>query len=108
VVCGKVPVVIPYIDPGLQLALTIRDELRRYRDTHGRPPKLLLMVNHGPVALGQTATEVMNITLMANKWAQVVWGTYALGGPHFMSEKEAERIDNRLDEHHRRKQLTGA
>ncbi len=107
VVCGKAPAVVPYIDPGFPLSLAIRNELRRYRDTYGRSPKLLLMVNHGAVALGQTATEVLNISLMANKWAQVIWGTYALGGPRFLPDREVERIDSRLDEHHRRRQLTG-
>jgi len=50
---------------------------------------------------------VLNISLMANKWAQVIWGTYALGGPRFLPDREVERIDSRLDEHHRRRQLTG-
>ena len=106
-VCGKAPAVVPYTDPGFPLALAIQNELRRYRDTYGHPPKLLLMVNHGPVALGQTATDVLNISLMANKWAQVIWGTYAVGGPHFLPNREVERIDSRLDEHHRRRQLIG-
>ena len=107
VVCGVAPAVIPYVDPGFVLGLAVRDELRRYRQVYGRPPKLLLMVNHGPVALGQTATEVLNIMRMADKWAKILQGTYALGGPNFMPEKEVERIDNRLDEHYRRQQLRG-
>jgi rhamnose utilization protein RhaD (predicted bifunctional aldolase and dehydrogenase) len=108
VVCGKAPAVVEYIDPGFPLARAIRDELRRFQDAHGRSPKLLLMVNHGPIALGQTATEVLNIMLMANKWAQILWGTYALGGPQFMPEHEVTRIDSRLDEHYRRQQLSSA
>ena len=45
------PAVVPYVDPGFTLALIVRDELRRYQEAHGAPPKLLLMVNHGLVAL---------------------------------------------------------
>jgi hypothetical protein len=30
-----------------------------------------------------------------------------LGGPQFMPENEVERIDRRLDEHYRRKQISG-
>lgn len=108
VVCGKAPAVVEYVDPGLPLALAVRDELRRYQDAHGRSPKLLLMVNHGPIALGQTATEALNIMLMADKWAQILWGTYALGGPQFMPEHEVARIDSRLDEHYRRQRLASA
>jgi rhamnose utilization protein RhaD (predicted bifunctional aldolase and dehydrogenase) len=107
VVCGRHPAVVPYVDPGFALGRVVRDEFRRYADAHGHLPKLLLMVNHGLVALGQTAQEAFNITLMADKWARVLLGTYALGGPHFMPDEEAERIDRRLDEHYRRGQLRG-
>jgi ribulose-5-phosphate 4-epimerase/fuculose-1-phosphate aldolase len=64
------------------------------------------MVNHGPVALGQTAQEALNIMLMADKWAKILQGTYALGGPTYLPDQQAARIDNRLDEHYRRQQLT--
>ena len=106
VVCGVAPAVIPYVDPGFVLGMTVRDELSRYREAHGRQPKMLLMLNHGVVALGQTPTEVLNIMLMADKWARVLIGTYALGGPNFLSTQDVERIDSRLDEHYRRGRLT--
>jgi rhamnose utilization protein RhaD (predicted bifunctional aldolase and dehydrogenase) len=105
VVCGKAPAVVPYIDPGFALAKAIQAELRRYREAHGGPPKLLLMINHGLTALGQTAREVLNIMLMADKWARILLGTFALGGPRFLPESEVERIDGRLDEHYRRRKL---
>ncbi len=107
VVCGRYPAVVPYVDPGFDLARAVRTELRRYQDAYGVSPKLLLMVNHGITALGKTMQEALNITLMADKWARVLLGTYSLGGPHYMPEQEAARIDNRLDEHYRRSQLTG-
>lgn len=106
VVCGGAPAVIPYVDPGYVLGHAVRAELHRYRGTYGRAPKLLLMVNHGVVALGQTPTEVLNIMLMADKWAKILLGTYALGGPNFLSDQDVERIDSRLDEHYRRLCLT--
>lgn len=105
VVCGRHPAVVPYVDPGFILAKVVRDELRRYQDAHGHAPKLLLMVNHGLVALGQTAQEALNITLMADKWAKIIVGSYALGGPNFLPDEQSARIDNRLDEHYRRQQL---
>jgi rhamnose utilization protein RhaD (predicted bifunctional aldolase and dehydrogenase) len=108
VVCGRHPAVVPYVDPGFMLAKVVRAELRRYQDVHGASPKLLLMVNHGITALGQTMQEALNITRMADKWARTLLGTYALGGPAFMPENEATRIDSRPDEHYRRSQLTGA
>ncbi|CAA9587782.1 MAG: hypothetical protein AVDCRST_MAG86-3910 [uncultured Truepera sp.] len=105
VVCGRAPAVVPYTDPGFALAKAVRAELKRYGDTYGVPPKLLLMENHGPVALGESAREVLNITLMADKWARTLLGTYALGGPRFLPESEVARIDSRLDEDYRRRRL---
>ena len=64
------------------------------------------MVNHGMVALGQTPAEVLNIMLMADKWAHVLLGTYAMGGPNYLSETDVDRIDSRLDEHYRRGRLS--
>ena len=106
VVCGLHPAVVPYVDPGFALAKAVRGELQRFKTDHGQPPKLLLMENHGVVALGQSAAEVLNIHLMADKWAKTLLGTYALGGPKFLPNEEAARIDNRLDEHYRRLELS--
>jgi len=105
VVCGRVPAVVPYTDPGFSLAKAVQTELRRYLREYGHSPKLLLMENHGPVALGQSAKEVMNIMLMAEKWASILWGSYVLGGPRFLPGDEAMRIDKRLDEIYRRREL---
>ena len=105
VVCGVAPAVVPYVDPGFGLAKAVQAELLRYQEVYGAPPKLLLMENHGLVALGSSAREALNITLMADKWARTLAGTYALGGPRFLPPEEVARIDNRLDEHYRRQRL---
>lgn len=107
VVCGRHPAIVPYVDPGFYLGHAVRAELRRYQDAHGKSPKLLLMVNHGITALGQTAQEALNILRMADKWARILQGSYALGGPNYMPDEEADRIDQRLDEVYRRKVLAG-
>jgi rhamnose utilization protein RhaD (predicted bifunctional aldolase and dehydrogenase) len=107
VVCGVNPAVVPYVDPGFSLALAFRTALRQYLDRHGHAPKLLLMEKHGMVALGGSPAEVLNISLMADKIARVIQGTYALGGPSPLSEQEAERIETRQDEHYRRSMLAG-
>jgi rhamnose utilization protein RhaD (predicted bifunctional aldolase and dehydrogenase) len=102
VVCGTHLAVVPYIDPGLHLAVAVRDSLREFMDRHGAAPKVILMVNHGPVALGANDTEVLNIMLMLDKWAKVIAGTYLLGGPQFLDSSTTDRIENRPDEHYRR------
>ncbi len=107
VVCGRHLAVVPYVDPGLPLACAVQETLRTYREQHGHGPKVLLMVNHGPVALGKTAGEVLNIMLMLDKWARILIHAQAFGGPRYLAADDADHLDNRPDEHYRRKQLAG-
>jgi rhamnose utilization protein RhaD (predicted bifunctional aldolase and dehydrogenase) len=104
VYCGPAPIYVPYTDPGVPLALAIRDSIDRYLDEYHESPKVILMQNHGLIALGKTASEVENITAMFVKTARVILGTYALGGPHPMSAKAVARIHTRPDEQYRRKE----
>jgi rhamnose utilization protein RhaD (predicted bifunctional aldolase and dehydrogenase) len=105
VVCGRHVAVVPYIDPGLALAREVRHALRDFRAAHGTSPKVILLENHGPVALGSSDTAVLNILLMLDKWARILAGTLAVGGPQFLPSAVSDRIDNRPDEHYRRAQI---
>jgi rhamnose utilization protein RhaD (predicted bifunctional aldolase and dehydrogenase) len=104
VYCGPAPVYVPYTDPGVPLARRVRDEIDRYLQEYRERPKVILMQNHGFIALGKTAAEVENITAMYVKTARVILGTYALGGPHFMSAQAVARIHTRPDELYRRQE----
>jgi rhamnose utilization protein RhaD (predicted bifunctional aldolase and dehydrogenase) len=104
VYCGVAPVYIPYTDPGIPLARAVRDSIHRYLDEYGETPKVILMQNHGFIALGRPALEVENITAMYVKAARVLLGSYALGGPHFLSPADVARIHTRPDELYRRKE----
>ena len=103
VYCGPAPVYVPYTDPGLPLARRVRDLIAQHLDVLSEPPKVILMQNHGLIALGRSAQEVENITAMYVKAARVLLGTYALGGPHFMTADQVARIHTRPDEAYRRK-----
>jgi rhamnose utilization protein RhaD (predicted bifunctional aldolase and dehydrogenase) len=103
VYCGPAPAYVPYVDPGVPLARTVRQSIADYGETYGEAPKVILMQNHGFIALGRTATEVENITAMYVKTCRVLLGTYALGGPNFLSPQAVDRIHTRPDEHYRRK-----
>jgi len=103
VYCGPASVYVPYTDPGVPLARAVRDSIGRYIDAHHEIPKVILMQNHGLIALGRTAQEVEDITAMAVKAARVLLGTYALGGPHFLTAESVARIHTRPDEAYRRK-----
>lgn len=102
VYCGPAPVFVPYTDPGLILAKAVRQAIEKYGETWGQPPKVILMQNHGFIALGKSAAEVENITAMGVKAARVILGTYAAGGPNFFTTQQAERIRTRPDEHYRK------
>lgn len=102
VVCGPAPVFVPYTDPGLPLALSIRQEITRYKAEYDRAPKVVLLQNHGLIALGKSAAEVLRITAMLVKTARIILGAYTMGGPHFLSQADVDRIDTRPDELYRR------
>lgn len=101
VVCGADPLFVPYVDPGLELAAAVRDLLT----VRSRPPKAIYLQNHGLVALGQTPQEVLQITAMAVKAAEILLGALATGAPAFLPDDEVARIDSRPDEHYRRRVL---
>lgn len=103
VVCGPAPVLIPYVDPGLPLAHAVRDGINLYIDEYGELPKVMHLQNHGLFVFGPSAQQVENVTAMMVKAARILIGTYALGGPNFMTRQAVSRIHTRPDEHYRQK-----
>jgi rhamnose utilization protein RhaD (predicted bifunctional aldolase and dehydrogenase) len=107
VLCGPRSVFVPYSDPGLPLALAIRANVRAYMDEQGEAPKVILLQNHGLIALGQTPTEALNVTAMCVKAAHIFAGACAVGEPVFMSEADIYHIYRRPDEIYRRQRFVG-
>ncbi len=105
VCCDVASVFIPYTDPGLKLAQAIRKETEEFIRNMGRPPRVILMENHGIITLGRSVEAVMSAMLMAEKTATVWLGAAALGGPKFMTPEHVARISGRPDEALRRKML---
>ena len=105
VLCGVAPLLIPYTDPGIPLARYVGKLLNEYLDQYGDTPRTIIMQNHGFIALGQSAQEVIDITAMAIKTARILMGTYIFGGPNFMSQKDVDRIHTRPDEIYRQIKL---
>jgi rhamnose utilization protein RhaD (predicted bifunctional aldolase and dehydrogenase) len=102
VYCGPASVFVPYTDPGLPLAREIAKRTREFQENHGEVPRLILLQNHGIIAIGATVQTVMACTMMANKAAAIFTGAAAMAGPIFLSPREVERIATRRDEVHRR------
>lgn len=105
VCCGEASVFVPYADPGLKLARAIRRETTAFIERLGHPPCVILVANHGLIALGPTPAAVIAATLMADKAAFIFLGAAAIGKPRFLSAAQVARIAGRPDEHHRRKIL---
>jgi rhamnose utilization protein RhaD (predicted bifunctional aldolase and dehydrogenase) len=102
VYCGPAVVFVPYTDPGLPLALRVREEVDNFITLWGISPKVILLENHGFIALGSSIKEVQNITAMGVKVARVILGAYAAGGLKFLSEQAVKRIHKRPDEKYRK------
>jgi rhamnose utilization protein RhaD (predicted bifunctional aldolase and dehydrogenase) len=103
VLCGPESVLVPYVDPGLPLALAIRASVRDFMEDWGEAPKVILLQNHGIIVLGQTPQEILNIMGMAVKSAHIFAGAAQLGGPVFLSPEDVLHIVKRPDEIYRRK-----
>ena len=107
VCCGTTPAYVEYVDPGVALARKLKEVVTDYVKEHGVEPRAILMQNHGLIALGSTAKEVESITLMWDKTAKVLAGTFQFGGPNYMSGEHVSRIDTRPDEAQRKKLIEG-
>jgi len=106
VCCGVESVFVPYTDPGLQLAQAIRVAVVAYIRRLARPPRVILLENHGFIALGATPEAVLAATLMGAKAAEIFAGAAALGGsPRFLTPAHVIRIAGRPDEHYRQQAL---
>ncbi|MGO8837006.1 MAG: class II aldolase/adducin family protein [Limisphaerales bacterium] len=105
VCCDVASVFVPYTDPGLRLARAIRERTNQFIKKHRRPPRVVLLENHGLITLGRTPEAVRAAMLMAEKAASVWLGAATLGGPVFLSTKIIARLAGRPDEALRRKVL---
>jgi rhamnose utilization protein RhaD (predicted bifunctional aldolase and dehydrogenase) len=105
VVCGPAACCVEYADPGLPLARAIKAQVERYIAKYDISPKTIYLQNHGFIALGATAREVVSITQMADKAAQILLGALSTGEPKFMSDTAVERIYHRPDERVRQREL---
>ncbi len=108
VCCGEESVFVNYSDPGLKLAQAIQKETDKFAQRRGQLPRIILLENHGLIAIGKSPEAVLAATLMADKAAQIfINATSAEGGasPRFLSDAQVARIARRPDEHHRRKAL---
>jgi rhamnose utilization protein RhaD (predicted bifunctional aldolase and dehydrogenase) len=106
VCCGVESVFVPYTDPGLKLSQAIKRAVETYIKRVQRAPRVILLENHGLIALGGTPEAVLAATLMAVKAARIFVGAASTGAaPRFLTPAQVVRIAGRPDEHYRQKAL---
>ncbi|RYX82378.1 class II aldolase [bacterium] len=105
VCCGATSPLVPYVHPGVPLALAIKQEVEAHIERFGEAPRLVLLRNHGLIALGKTPNAVIAATMMAEKAARVFLGAVSAGGPTFMDAEQVSRIAGWNAEHYRQKVL---
>ena len=105
VYCGVEPIYIEYVDPGLELARIIRQRSLKFVEEQNCNPKVILIQNHGMIALGKTAHEVEAITAMWCKTCKVLAGAHVFGGVNYFTKENVNRIYTRPEEHYRKQQF---
>lgn len=107
VVIGRRALLVPYSDPGVVVAREVRARLADHARQWGMP-RVIYLGNHGMVALGASASHVLQLTEMADKVSRVLATTLSIGNVVPMTDESAERIDTRDDEQTRRAALARA
>ena len=107
VICGPESVLVPYADPGLALGREVQRLAAKFVDQHGDFPRAIYLKNHGFIALGATAKEVLNVTMTSTKAAKIRSGAMALGGLSLLPTADIERIHRRPDVRYRQRVMGG-
>lgn len=106
VVVGR-PAWVGYEEPGLALGRAVARSIAGHGDRYGAPPRLVLLGNHGLVALGRSSDEVEAVTTMAVKAARTRMIAHAVGTPRYLDVAGSDALAARPDEVARRALLSG-
>jgi len=107
VYCGPESAWVPYTDPGLTLASAVRESAERFIEKWHMAPRVMMVQNHGMIALGTTPEQVLAATITAVKAARVRLGAQVWGGLHPLTPEHLDRIFTRPDEKYRQDKLSG-
>ncbi|MGV8913576.1 MAG: class II aldolase/adducin family protein [Rhodoglobus sp.] len=98
---------IPYAQPGLELGRLFLERLGEHVEQYGETPSLILLGNHGIVAISDSADGAEAISLMAVKSARVRLGALQAGGIASLGADVTAHYFDRPDFRERRAALTG-
>jgi rhamnose utilization protein RhaD (predicted bifunctional aldolase and dehydrogenase) len=102
-----VPLFVPYAAPGIDLGRVYLERLRGYFAEHGELPSVVLLGNHGIVAIGGSAEAVEAITLMTVKGARTRVQALSIGGVVGLGDDAVSHYLQRTDMSERRKTIAG-
>ena len=97
--CGPRSLFVPYMDPGLPLAVDLRYRLENYMNQFGDPPSTILLGNHGMIALGHTAEAVLGATAMTQKAARAYATAQSCGGALSLPDDHIQRLIQPRSDH---------
>ena len=104
VVIGR-PLYVPYAQPGIELGRVFHRALARRHAETGELPALVLLGNHGIVAIAPTADGIQAVCEMAVKGARVRQIAYSAGGVAPLSAEAVDKFFARDDIAERRGSL---
>jgi len=91
--CGSAALLVPYADPGLPLAREIRRKMILWKDRYKTAPRLVLLQNHGMIVFGENPDDILRLTDMTLKAADIFIGASVLGGPVFLTPHNVTQIE---------------
>ena len=100
------PLFVPYAQPGIDLGRLFHRRLVEHVDRVGELPQLVLLANHGIVAIAPTAEGVEAVAEMSVKAARVRRIAYSVGGLTPLTEEAVDAFFARDDISERRGNLS--
>lgn len=97
IACGGSSILVPYYDAGLALARETVKKVMLWRDRNKKTPRLVLLQNHGMMALGADVASVLSVAERTVKSARVFVGSAMMGGPVFLSPNHVAHLETLSD-----------
>lgn len=99
------PLFVPYAAPGMELGRLFLERLRGYVQERGELPSVVLLGNHGIVAIAGSSDAAEAITLMTVKGARARVQALSIGGVRGLGAEAVSHYFERTDMAERRKKL---
>jgi len=90
---GSAMLLVPYADPGMQLAKEVKRKMLLWRDRYKIAPRVVLIHNYGMIVLGNNPVELLKTIDTTIKAAQVFIGASMLGGPVFLTPNNVTHLE---------------